>query len=316
MSDIQFKSILDIVKVFPTEKSCHQYLATRRWDSGVIVCPHCEHEEAYVFSDGIRYKCKKCNLKYMAKTNTFMDSSKLPTIKWIFAMYLVLHKKGISSIQLGKDLQVTQKTAWFMLQRIRLALGNENHDEQLEGTVEIDESFVGGKARFKHRNKRPKYNPGREFPDKVPVLGILRRKSVNEFGETIPSYVRAMAVENVRSLTITKTVIKNIKEGANIMGDGFNGYRFLQKKYNFQSIDHGRGWYVDGDVHTNTIEGFWSQFKKGITSTYHKMTRKHLNKYVQEFAFKYNYRHLSLQGQIDTIINNMEVRVKYKELTA
>jgi transposase-like protein len=315
MSDTTFNSVLDLIKVFPDEKACHQYLAARRWETGVIVCPHCSHEEAYVFSDGIRYKCKKCNLKYTAKTGTFMDSSKLATIKWIYAMYLVLHKKGISSIQLGKDLEVTQKTAWFMLQRIRTALGNEPED-MLEGTIEIDEAFVGGKARFKHKNKRPKYNPGREFPDKTPVVGMMQRSVKNSRGDIIPARVRAFPISNVTMLEITKAVRTHVKIGSHIMGDGFAGYRVLQKTFNVSCVDHSKGWYVDGIAHTNTIEGFWSQFKKGICATYHKTTPKHLSKYVNEFAFKYNYKHLSLQGQIDTIITNMVIRLKYKELTA
>lgn len=316
MQDAQFKNIFELIKLFPSEKTCHQYLAARRWETGVINCPHCDHEEVYVFSDGIRYKCTKCKLKFTAKTGTFMDSSKLATIKWIYAMYLILHKKGISSIQLGKDLGVSQKTAWFMLHRIRLALGNENDDEMLEGTVEIDETFVGGKSRFKHKDKRPKYNPGREFPDKVPVIGLLQRKQINSRGDVIPARVRTFAIDNVQMLTITKAVRKHVKLGSNVMGDGFIGYRVLQKTYNVGSVDHSSGYYVNGDIHTNTIEGFWSQFKKGIKSTYHKMTRKHLNKYANEFAFKYNYKDLSLQDQIDTIIHMMDVRLKWKELIA
>lgn len=315
MADVQFNSLLKLIKEFPSELSCHQYLAARRWRDGVIICPHCSHEEAYVFKDGITYKCKKCSLKFNAKTKTFMDSSKLPTVKWIYAFYLVLHKKGISSIQLGKDVEVTQKTAWFMLQRIREALGNDS-EEMLSGTVEIDETFVGGKSRFKHKNKRPKYNPGREFPDKVPVIGLLQRSYKNSRGDIIPARVKTFAIDNVQMLTITKAVRKHVKIGSNVMGDGFTGYRVLEKTFNVRLVDHSKGWYVDGDCHTNTIEGFWSQFKKGIKSTYHKTTKKHLNKYACEFAFKYNYRHLNLQGQINTIIDNMAVRLKYKDLIA
>lgn len=118
-----------------------------------------------------------------------MEASKLPTIKWFIAIYLVLHKKGVSSIQLSKDIGVTQKTAWFMLQRVRTAFGNDG-EEMLEGTVEMDETFVGGKSRFKHKNKRKKYNPGRNWPDKTPVFGMLRRNSIDKRGNLIPSKVK------------------------------------------------------------------------------------------------------------------------------
>ena len=234
-----------------------------------------------------------------------MEASKMSTIKWFVALYLFLHKKGISSIQLAKDVGCTQKTAWFMLQRMRLALGNEK-EEQLHGVVEIDETFVGGKSRFKHKNKRIKYNPGRGWRDKTPVLGMLQRGGK----------VKALVIPDVLMLTITKAVRHHIEKDSLICGDGFNGYRALEKDYFLCSVDHGRGHYVDGEVHTNTIEGFWSQFKKGITGIYHKTTPKHLQGYVNEFAFRYNYRDLGAQQQIDCVINNMECRLKYKDLVA
>lgn len=170
----EFNTLIDLIRVFPNEKSCHQYLAHQRWE-GDISCPHCSHEEYYVFADGIRYKCKKCNRKFTAKTDTFMENSNVETVKWIMAMYLVMNKKGISSIQLGKDIGVTQKTAWFMLQRIRWALGNEE-EEQLEGTVLADETFVGGKNKNRHHDKKVKNSQGRSFKDKTPVLGLMEQQ--------------------------------------------------------------------------------------------------------------------------------------------
>jgi transposase-like protein len=124
INQTKFKSIHDLVLAFPDERSCHQYLGGQRWEYGVVECPHCEHDCAYVFKDGIRYKCTKCRKIYTAKTGTFMGGSKLPTIKWFIAMYLIMHKKGISYTQLAKDINVTQKTAWFVLHRLRYALGH------------------------------------------------------------------------------------------------------------------------------------------------------------------------------------------------
>ncbi len=332
LNQTEFKTIIDVVTRFPDERACHQYLASRRWSDGVITCPHegCGGDTAYVYKDGIRYKCCKCKTVFTAKTGTFMEASKLPTIKWFIALYLVLHKKGVSSVQLGKDIGVTQKTAWFILQRIRLAMGNEV-EEKLEGVVEIDETFVGGKSRFKHKKKRIKHNPGRGWRDKTPVLGMLQRqvtqttvrphkfipgKDVKETVIVKPSRVICKVIPNVLMLTLKKAAYQHIVGGSDVMGDGFNGYRGLELAYNVQCVDHGRGFYVDGEVHTNTIEGFWSQFKKGITGIYHKTTPKHLQKYVDEFTFKYNVRQLGAQQQIERVITNMECRLKYKELIA
>ncbi|WP_259071929.1 IS1595 family transposase [Mucilaginibacter sp. X4EP1] len=308
-ANTEFKTIIDVVTRFPTEKACHQYLASRRWSDGLMVCPHndCGHEQAYVYKDGIRYKCKKCKLVYTAKTGTFMEASKLPTIKWFLSIYLFMHKKGISSIQLSKDIGCQQKTAWFILCRLRLALGNETK-EQLDGVVEIDETFVGGAARFKHRNKRPKYlkEQGRDLPDKTPVMGFLQRGGK----------LRAMVLPNVTSDVLYHAVRKNIKEKSTVMTDGYRGYSGFDYLYDCKSIDHGKGFYGDGEIHTNTIEGFWSQFKKGIKGVYHKTTPKHLQKYVDEFVFRYNYRTLAVQPQFDCVIANMKCRLKYKDLVA
>ncbi len=305
--DKHFRTILDLAKVFPDERSCHEYFAERRWEDGVINCPHsqCDGERVYVYKDGIRYKCCKCKRVFTAKTGTFMEASKLPSIKWIYAMYLFLHKKGISSLQLGKDIGVQQKTAWFVLQRLRVALGNEV-DETLSGIVEIDECFVGGKSRFKHKNKRPKYNPGRGWSDKTPVYGMLQRGGK----------LKAVVVTDVLMLTLKKASLDHIERGTTLYGDGFNGYKGLTLSYNVQCVDHGKGFYVDGDCHTNTLEGAWSQFKKTLVATYHKTTRKHLQGYVNEFTFRYNYRNLHVQAQINQIIENMECRLKLKDLKA
>jgi hypothetical protein len=307
LNTTEFKTIIDVVTRFSTEKSCHEYLASRRWADGLMICPHndCGCEEAYIYKDGIRYKCKKCKLVYTAKTGTFMEASKLPTLKWFVALYLFLHKKGISSIQLSKDIGVQQKTAWFMLCRMRLALGNEPQ-EKLEGVVEIDETFVGGKAKNKHRNKRIKYQPGRGWSDKTPVLGMLQRGGK----------MRAVVIPNVLMLTLKKAVYPNVKGGTELMTDGFAAYRPLALVYDMKSVDHGRGYYADGDTHTNTIEGAWSQLKKTLMATYHKTTRKHLQRYLNEFTFRYNYRDLNAQQQIDCVIRNMECRLKYKDLVA
>lgn len=291
---MKFNTIKQLINLFRDNKTCHQLLASKRWADGVIICAHCKHEESYVYKDGITYKCKKCRKQFTAVTGTFMANTKLPLSDWLLAMYLILHKKGISSIQLGKDLGVTQKTAWHMLHKIRITMGNDSI-EKLSGVIEIDEAFIGGSSRFKHKKKRIKYKPGRMWNDKTPVLGILQRGGK----------VRVMVVPDVLMINIYKNVLKNVEGGSKIMGDGFAGYRSLEKFYDVECVDHSKGWFVDGNCHTNTIEGYWSQLKKGLKSTYHQIKPTHTQKYLNEFAFKYNYRNLDSQQQIECIITNM-----------
>lgn len=307
MPETKYKTIIDLVKVFPDEKSCHKYLAGQRWDAGEIICPHdgCGHNQAYVFANGIHYKCKKCKTLFTAKTNTFMEGSKLPTIKWLLGMYLVMNKKGISSVQLSKDLGVTQKTAWFLLQRVRWALGNEDTD-MLEGDVVLDETFVGGKNKNRHRDKKVEKSQGRSFKDKTPVLGLMQTNeySYDENGKSTiakTSRVKCFVVPNTIAKSIQPLVKANVKAGSAFTSDEWNAYNGLGDTYNHQIVDHGKGQYMnDAGYTSNAIEGFWGQCKRSIIGRYVKPTRKHLQKYFNEFSFRHNYRNLPIQEQMET----------------
>lgn len=301
---MKFKSIRELTTLIPDNKAAQLYLAKQRWSDGVIECAYCDSTEAYVYKDGVTYKCKKCRRQFRATTGTMMDNTKIALTDWLIAIHLITHKKGISSVQLGKSLGVTQKTAWNMAHKIRAHMAS-NPDEMLEGTVEMDEAFIGGKSAFKHKKKRMKYNPGRSWSDKVPVFGLIQRNEVNSRGDIMPSKVKAFVMGNVEMLTITKAVRQHVKIGSNLMGDGFTAYRVLEKQYKLECVDHGKGWYVSGKCHTNTIEGFWSQMKKQLKSTHHFVSKKHLQKYVDEIVFKYNNRNLDSQEQIECLIRNM-----------
>jgi len=311
LNSTEFKSIMDVVHRFPTERACHQYLAGRRWSDGIMICPHegCGHDTAYVFKDGIRYKCKSCKRIYTAKTGTFMEASKIPTIKWFVSLYMVLHKKGISSVQLAKDISVTQKTAWFILQRIRHAFSNEMDKQSLEGTIEIDETFVGGKNKNRHYSKRVKYKEetGRAYPDKTPVFGMYNRDT---------GKVRAYAISRDQLKHINRQITYNINFSSTLMTDDWYGYRGIDKIYQRYSIGHSKWIYADGDITTNRVENFWSHLKRGLHGTYIHVTPKHLNKYVQEFTFRFNHREAGVQQQIDGVIRQMQCRLKYKDLIA
>ena len=330
----KYKTVIDLVKEFPDERSCHQYLASQRWDSGEITCPHenCGHNQAYVFADGIRYKCKKCNTLFTAKTNTFMESSKLPSVKWLVAMYMVMHKKGISSVQLSKDIGVTQKTAWFVLQRIRWALGFDNKDVQLEGTIACDETFVGGKNKNRHHDKKVANSQGRAFIDKTPVLGLLQTevnhyierphkvipgRTVNEKIIESDAVLKCWVIPNTKAEAIQPLLRGIVKQDSIVVSDEWHAYKGLNDVYQHEVVDHGRKQYVnDAGYTSNAMECGWSGFKRSIIGIYHQVSKKHLNKYVNEFTYRYNYRHLAVQQQIEGVIGNMVCRLKYKELIA
>lgn len=329
----EFKTIIDVVTRFPTEKSCQQYLASRRWADGVMLCPHegCGHDKAYVYKDGIHYKCKSCKLKYTARTGTFMEASKLPTIKWFCALFMVMHKKGISSIQLAKDIGVQQRTAWFLLHRLRAALGNEP-ERQLEGVIASDETFIGGKNKNRHYDKKVANSQGRAFIDKTPVLGLLQtevshiverpnkvepHKTVKEKVIDKHAYVKCWTVSNTQTSSIQPLVRANVTHGSIIVSDEWSAYKGLNDVYQHEAVDHGRKQYVNDNGYTsNAMECGWKHLKLTIQATHHWVSRKHQDRYVQEFSFRYNYRHLSLQPQFDQFISNMNGRLKYRDLVA
>lgn len=330
----QFKSIIDLVNQFPTEKSCHHYLVGQRWGGGYMECPYdgCPGNTPYVFKDGIRYKCKCCGRIYTAKTGTIFEASKLPLIKWFVALYLIMHKKGISSCQLAKDISVQQKTAWFMLHRIRHVLGNGDTDQQMEGTVLLDETFVGGKNKNRHWDKKVKNSQGRSFKDKTPVMGLMEKevsviierpnkvqpeKTVKEKVIIKPSLVRCCVIRDTSSESLHPVIFENIKADSIIVSDEWRGYCGLTGFYNHQIVDHHRHQYVNqAGFTTNALEGHWSELKKGIQAIYHKVSRHHLNKYVQEFAFKYNWRTFDVQSQINGILIDCNGRLKLRDLKA
>ena len=238
-----------------------------------------------------------------------MEGSKLPSIKWILAMYLITHKKGISSVQLSKDIGVQQRTAWFILHRIRESLSNDTPEERMDGIVEIDECFVGGRNKNRHYNRRMKYKAdiGRTWPDKAPVFGMYERST---------GRIRAEALDSKTFVNIGLAIVRNIHIGATLMTDDWDGYIRIEGLYERKTIDHRKKIYADGEITTNRVENFWSHFKRGLHGTYIRVTPKHLNKYVQEFVFRANNRNLGVKQQIDTIIKNMNCRLKYKQLIA
>ncbi|NDW18101.1 IS1595 family transposase [Dysgonomonas sp. 216] len=297
----KFNSIIELLERFPTEQSCIDYLEEIRW-KGNIVSPFDPTSKVYKCKNN-RYRCKNTGKYFNVKTNTMYDNTKISLKKWFVAMYYVTdHKKGISSYQLANFINVSQKTAWFMAHRIRNCFHLEEN-EVLEGVVEIDETFVGGKNKNRHWDKKVPQSQGRAFKDKTPVFGMLQRD-----GKVIAKVVTDTKVQTLRPL-----IDKYIAEGSIINTDEWN-YGNLNEKYIHKQVFHAAKIYAMEDVYTNTIEGFWSILKRGIIGIYHKTTRKHLQKYVDEFCFRYNTREISTNARFDLLLQNSNRRLKYKDL--
>ncbi len=302
MFNKEVNSILDLIKAFPTEQSCIDHLEILRWNGNVI--SSFDSTSKVYNCKGNKYKCKNTGKYFNVKTNTIFDNTKLPLQKWFLAIWIVTaHKKGISSLQLGRDLDITQKSAWFMLQRIRNCFGIDN-DVQLDNEVEADETYVGGKNKNRHSNKKVVASQGRSAKDKTPVVGMVERNGK----------LTARTVSNVQSATLTNEIIRNVKESATLYTDEWLGYKGVSRIYDHSVVKHNQGQYVNGRIHTNTIEGFWSLLKRGIFGIYHFTSKKHFQMYVDEFVFRYNTRKGTESARFNLLLQNIENRITYKEL--
>jgi len=302
MINADFNSIIELLKAFPDEQSCIEHLEELRWN-GYVVSPFDATSKVYKCK-GNKYKCKNTGKYFNVKTDTLFDNTKIELQKWFLAIWLVTsHKKGISSMQLARDLDVTQKTAWFMLHRIRRCFGIENNND-LDNNVEVDETYVGGKNKNRHKSKKVEQSQGRSAKDKTPVVGMVERGGK----------LNARKVDNVQAHTLTHEVVQCVKDSASLYTDEWVGYNGVAKLYKHAMVNHGAGEYVNGDAHTNTLEGFWSLLKRGIVGIYHFVSRKHLQNYVDEFVFRYNTRGNTEGGRINFLLANMGVRTTYRRL--
>jgi transposase-like protein len=273
-------TLQEAVIYFADPNNCREYLVAHRWPEGVV-CPRCGSKNVLFQPKYNRWQCgsKHALRQFTSKTGTIFEDSPLPLSKWLMAMWQVVNcKNGISSYEVHRAIGVTQKTAWFMDHRIRLALGMP-HDEKLSGEVEVDETFIGGKARNMHVDVRERRITGTGGKDKTTVMGILARGGK----------VRTKVVANRKKSALQSEVRKHVEAGSALYSDALKSYDGLSQEYAHQVIDHAVA-YVDGKVHTNGLENFWSLLKRGINGTYVSVEPYHLFRYLDEQMFRYNNR--------------------------
>jgi transposase-like protein len=275
------KTLQQAIRYFSDEQVCIDTVARLRWPNGPI-CPKCEHSEHYYLATQKRWKCKKCAKQFSVKVGTIFEDSPITLDKWLVGLWMLVNcKNGISSYEVGRDLGLTQKSAWFMLQRLRLAL-QEKSIVRLGGSgkaVEVDETFIGGLSRNMHADKRARRITAHGVKDKTPVLGILER------GKKI----RTTVLTDTKQRTLQGLVREHIEPGTDLMSDAHPSYVGLHKDYEHQIIDHAVA-YVHGAVHTNGLENYWSLLKRGIKGTYVSVEPFHLFRYLDEQAFRFNNR--------------------------
>lgn len=293
-----FDSLLSMTNYFDNDAICKQTIIESRWMSDGeldVVCPVCGEHHCVTRKDG-RFRCNHCKHNFSCTVGTIFENTKVSLQKWFIAMYLVSsHKKGISSCQLSRDINVTQNTAWYMLQKIR-TLYAQNDEKAMTGTVECDEVYIGGKEKWKHQSMKTPNTQGRSTKTKTPVFGMMERSSfVNYKGEVEKmSYVHAFVVEKTNGANLLPIIGQFVEKDSSVYTDELNAYGKLNEMgYNHHYVNHGSMQFVDennSDIYTNGIEGFWSHFRRMITGCYHDCSDKHLQKYVDEACYRWNTR--------------------------
>ena len=309
MSSIRTKaepiSLYEFFQQFPDEDSATRFFEQRRWPNG-LACPHCGSIEVATIECGkpMPFRCRDCRKHFSVRTGTVLGESKLPLHKWLMAIYM-LHtaRKGVSSIQMAKELGVTQKTAWFLDHRIREAM--KFRGGLFSGEIEVDEAYIGGKEKNKHAWKRE--HQGRGGTGKQAVFGMRQREG---------SSIRAFPIDGTDKIQLQSAIVENIKRGSTIYSDSHAGYVGLTGYPHF-SVSHNVGEYVREQAHTNGIESFWAVLKRGYIGTHHQMSAKHLHRYVNEFSSRHSSARVDMIICMEQTIDGMIGRkLAYKELIA
>ena len=298
-------STLQLFAMFPGQETARLYLESRLWPNGVT-CPTCSGQDRITTRKGGFYRCNACKLDFTVRTATIFERSHVPLHKWIYAMYLlVTSRKGISSMQLAKEIGITQKSAWFVLQRLREACGND--PTVLQGIIEVDETYIGGKESNKHDHKKQRL--GRGGVGKTAVIGMRERGG----------RIKAKTIPDTTGNTLKGVILENVAAGSEIQTDEHSGYVSIEDHFYHDMVSHKMGEYARPGVSTNSIESVWAVLKRGLHGVYHHASPKHLDRYVQEFAFRLNDGNVKrhTMDRLDSFIAaSSGMRLTYERLIA
>lgn len=289
-------NLINLIERYNDDKKCREYLEELKWRDGVK-CPRCGSDRISKIMNREQYDCDKCHYQFSVTAGSIFHDSHLPLWKWFLAVYLMAEsRKGISANQIKRSLAISYKTAWYLCHRIREAM-NEVNSDKLTGTVEVDETYVGGK--YDKRRKRSKYG-------KPAVMGLLQRGGRFE----------ARCIPTTGARVLNGVIQDRVDKSATIMTDELPAYKRLDKTFKHEAVCHSKDEWVRGDISTNGVESAWSLFKRSIVGSYHQISTKHLDSYVQEFEWRFNGRTNEYLFR-DTLIRLLDTpKMEFKELIA